>query len=239
MSSKSKLSASILKGLIKADIFEEFVIQEDRVNFEKNKQEINLVLSEPQQKAFDEIEEAFITKDVCLLHGITASGKTEIYIKQIEKYLSKGEQILYLLPEIALTTQLVSRLTKYFGNKVAVFHSKYSNNERVEVWQNVLNNSEKAAEMASRDAHYGQWFADNPRELSYYLADKAFESPEILRVAVKKSLANRLKVRNFGSAHASKWSLLPDIEYIVPKNIIKKADKFEIDQLPYLIKKHK
>ena len=140
----SKLSASILKGLIKADIFEEFVIQEDRVNFEKNKQKINLVLSVPQQKAFDEIEETFITKDVCLLHGITASGKTEIYIKQIEKYLSKGEQILYLLPEIALTTQLVSRLTKYFGNKVAVFHSKYSNNERVEVWQNVLNNSEKA-----------------------------------------------------------------------------------------------
>lgn len=140
----SKLSASILKGLIKADIFEEFVIQEDRVNFEKNKQKINLVLSEPQQKAFDEIEETFITKDVCLLHGITASGKTEIYIKQIEKYLSRGEQILYLLPEIALTTQLVSRLTKYFGNKVAVFHSKYSNNERVEVWQNVLNNSEKA-----------------------------------------------------------------------------------------------
>src|SRR5690606_19003916 len=83
-------------------------------------------------------------KDVCLLHGVTSSGKTEIYTKLIEDYIKEGKQVLYLLPEIALTTQLVSRLTEYFGNKVAVFHSKYSNNERVEVWQNVLQNSEKA-----------------------------------------------------------------------------------------------
>ena len=140
----SSISSSVLKGLISADVFEEYVIQEDRINFDKNKEETNLQLSQPQQKAFDEIENEFLIKEVCLLHGITASGKTEIYVKQIEKYLSQGKQVLYLLPEIALTTQLVSRLTKYFGNKVAVFHSKYSNNERVEVWQNVLNNSETA-----------------------------------------------------------------------------------------------
>ena len=140
----SSISSSVLKGLISAGIFEEYVVQEDRINFGKNKEETNLQLSQPQQIAFDEIENEFLTKEVCLLHGITASGKTEIYIKQIEKYLSQGKQVLYLLPEIALTTQLVSRLTKYFGNKVSVFHSKYSNNERVEVWQNVLNNSENA-----------------------------------------------------------------------------------------------
>jgi primosomal protein N' (replication factor Y) (superfamily II helicase) len=140
----ASISASVLKRLVDKSIFEEYVIQEDRVNFEKNKEETKLQLSETQQKAFNEIERSFLSKEVCLLHGITASGKTEIYIKQIENYLYKGKQVLYLLPEIALTTQLVSRLTKYFGNKVAVFHSKYSNNERVEVWQNVLNNSENA-----------------------------------------------------------------------------------------------
>ena len=138
------VTSTILKRLVENSIFEEYVIQEDRVNFEKNKLTTNLQLSEPQQIAFDEIEEVFRTKSVCLLHGITASGKTEIYIKQIENYLALGKQVLYLLPEIALTTQLVARLTQYFGNKVAVFHSKYSNNERVEVWRNVLNNSENA-----------------------------------------------------------------------------------------------
>lgn len=140
----ASISVNVLKGLINKSIFEEYYVQEDRVNFEKNKEDNILVLSQIQQKVFDEITIQFSEKEVCLLHGITASGKTEIYIKQIEKFLADGKQVLYLLPEIALTTQLVSRLAKYFGNKVAVFHSKYSNNERVEVWQNVLNHSENA-----------------------------------------------------------------------------------------------
>lgn len=137
-------SLSIVKALVEKNIFEEYHIQEDRVNFDKNKTENQLHLSQAQQTAFDEIEKSFAEKEVCLLHGVTSSGKTEIYTKLIEHYIKEGKQVLYLLPEIALTTQLVSRLTQYFGNKVAVFHSKYSNNERVEVWQNVLQNSEKA-----------------------------------------------------------------------------------------------
>ena len=140
----SNSSTAIVKGLIDKQIFEEYFVQEDRVNFEKNKENNNLSLSEAQQIAFDEIEKSFLEKEVCLLHGVTSSGKTEIYTKLIEKYLDKEKQVLYLLPEIALTTQLVSRLTKHFGNKVAVFHSKYSNNERIEVWNQVLNASEKA-----------------------------------------------------------------------------------------------
>ncbi len=79
-----------------------------------------------------------------LLHGVTSSGKTEIYVKLIENVLKQKKQVLYLLPEIALTTQLVTRLQNYFGEQVAVFHSKYSNNERVEVWNQVLSNSPKA-----------------------------------------------------------------------------------------------
>ena len=137
-------SAAIVKALVKKQIFVEYFIPEDRVNFDKNKVDNELVLSEAQQEAFDKIDISFIEKEVCLLHGVTSSGKTEIYTKLIENYIAQGKQVLYLLPEIALTTQLVWRLTKHFGNKVSVFHSKYSNNERVEVWNNVIQNSETA-----------------------------------------------------------------------------------------------
>ena len=140
----SNTSSAVIKALIDKFILEEYYIQEDRVNFDKNKKDTNLVLSDAQNFAFEEIKTSFETKEVSLLHGVTSSGKTEIYTKLIEEYIAQGKQVLYLLPEIALTTQLVSRLTKHFGNQVAVFHSKYSNNERVEVWNQVLENSEKA-----------------------------------------------------------------------------------------------
>lgn len=140
----ANISAAVIKALVDKGVFETYYIQEDRVNFAQNQKENQLALSEAQQKTHDEIVNTFAGKDVCLLHGVTSSGKTEIYTKLIEHYIAQGKQVLYLLPEIALTTQLVSRLTKHFGNKVAVFHSKYSNNERVEVWQNVLQQSEKA-----------------------------------------------------------------------------------------------
>ncbi len=140
----SQSNASVIKSLIEKSIFEEYYIQEDRVNYTGKIKETTLLLSAAQQKAFSEIETHFESKEVCLMHGVTSSGKTEIYIKLIEKYLLQEKQILYLLPEIALTTQLVSRLRDYFGNKVAVFHSKYNNNERVEVWKQVLENSVKA-----------------------------------------------------------------------------------------------
>ncbi|MDR6968016.1 primosomal protein N' (replication factor Y) [Flavobacterium arsenatis] len=140
----SGATSTVIKTLVDKEIFEEYHIQTDRVNFDENQKEKNLILSKAQQTAFDQIISSFETKEVTLLHGVTSSGKTEIYIKLIESYLKEGKQILYLLPEIALTTQLVSRLTAYFGNKVAVFHSKYSNNERVEVWNQLLQNSEKA-----------------------------------------------------------------------------------------------
>lgn len=140
----AQTTSTVIKALIDKNIFEEYYIQEDRVNFEGNKLENNLILSEAQQIAFDETKVSFQSKEVSLLHGVTSSGKTEIYTKLIEEFIAQGKQVLYLLPEIALTTQLVSRLTAHFGNQVAVFHSKYSNNERVEVWNQVLENSDKA-----------------------------------------------------------------------------------------------
>jgi primosomal protein N' (replication factor Y) len=137
-------TSAVVKALIDKEIFEEYYIQVDRVNFSGKTKEEQLQLSEAQQIAFEAIKGDFIEKEVCLLHGVTSSGKTEIYIKLISDYLTTGKQILYLLPEIALTTQLVGRLRDYFGNKVAIFHSKYSNNERVEVWRQVLAASSKA-----------------------------------------------------------------------------------------------
>ncbi len=135
---------SIVKALIEKEILEEYFIQEDRINFSGNAQEAALQLSVAQQQAYDQIKECFESKEVCLLHGLTSSGKTEIYIKLIEEQIAIGKQVVYLLPEIALTTQLVGRLRAYFGDKVGVYHSKYSNNERVELWKQVLEHSSKA-----------------------------------------------------------------------------------------------
>ena len=137
-------TSAIVKALIDKEIFEEYYLQEDRENYKGKSSENQLNLSVTQQTAFEAIQENLKLKEVCLLHGVTSSGKTEIYTKLIEEYIATGKQVLYLLPEIALTTQLVGRLRAHFGNKVAVFHSKYSNNERVEVWNQVLENSEKA-----------------------------------------------------------------------------------------------
>jgi len=141
---KAQSSNAVIKALVDKEILEEYFVQEDRINFAGKAREDELHLSPEQQQAFESIKENFEQKSVCLLHGITSSGKTEIYIKLIEEYLATGKQVLYLLPEIVLTAQLVSRIRTHFGNKVAVFHSRYNNNERVEVWNQVLSNAEKA-----------------------------------------------------------------------------------------------
>lgn len=139
----SNTTTSVLKSLVDKDIFIEYHLNQDRVVFEEE-EDLKINLSLAQNTALQSIESNFINHDVNLLHGVTASGKTEVYIKLIEKYIENDKQVLFLLPEIALTTQLVQRLTAYFGNQVAVFHSKYTNNERVEVWNQVLESSEKA-----------------------------------------------------------------------------------------------
>lgn len=95
-------------------------------------------LSEVQSKALREIYAQFLQHSIVLLHGVTSSGKTELYIHLIEKVLAEGKQVLYLVPEIALTTQLTSRLRKVFGERLGVYHSRFSDNERVEIWNNVL-----------------------------------------------------------------------------------------------------
>ena len=144
LSNESETSSAIIKTLIDKGILEEFQIQTDRIQYSGEENEDSKQLNTYQETALSEIIESFESHSITLLHGVTSSGKTEIYVKLIEDVISKGKQVLYLLPEIALTTQLVSRLQDYFGEKVAVFHSRYSSHERVEVWNNVLHNLPKA-----------------------------------------------------------------------------------------------
>ena len=138
-------SVAVIKALIVKGILEEYYIQTDRVVYSAQDEPQNLKsLNEFQLQALNSIYSSFEENKVTLLHGVTSSGKTEVYVQLLENCLQEGEQALYLLPEIALTTQLISRLQEYFGEKISVYHSKYSMNERVEVWNNVLHKKEKA-----------------------------------------------------------------------------------------------
>lgn len=144
LTKKSDTSSAVIKSLVEKEILEEYFIKKDRVEYSGDEASDIKTLNEAQQVAFSEIKESFKTKDVTLLHGVTSSGKTEIYVRLISEILKTGKQVLYMLPEIALTTQLIARLQHYFGSKVSVYHSKYSVNERVEVWNNVLHSKPKA-----------------------------------------------------------------------------------------------
>lgn len=141
---KSKATSTQIKGLIDKEILEDYFLKVDRVSFDNEEIKASKELNEYQSKTLNEIIKSFKNKNITLLKGVTSSGKTEIYVKLIEDALSLDKQVLYLVPEIALTSQLVNRLKQYFKNQISVYHSRYSNNERVEVWQHVLNGSEKA-----------------------------------------------------------------------------------------------
>jgi primosomal protein N' (replication factor Y) (superfamily II helicase) len=132
------ISESSLNTLIKSNVFEEFEVIVPRYEIENRTDAPIILLSEEQERAQKEIFHQFETHSAVLLHGITGSGKTEIYINLIKKALESEAQVLYLLPEIALTTQIVNRLQKVFGSTMGVYHSKFSDAERVEVWNGIL-----------------------------------------------------------------------------------------------------
>ena len=144
LKTKSNATSTQIKALIDKNIFEEYFFQTDRIQFDASETSASKSLNEFQESALQEIDTSFETYDISLLHGVTSSGKTEIYVKKIEAIIAAGKQVLYLVPEIALTSQLVQRLEHYFGNQIAVYHSRYSQNERLEVWNHVLNDSESA-----------------------------------------------------------------------------------------------
>lgn len=133
-----KLSPSALSSMVSKNVFVEEEREVSRLKDYDGDLELYHELSEFQQNAYDEIQSQFCTKNTVLLYGVTGSGKTEIYIKLIDQYFSKGKQVLYLLPEIVLTSQIIRRLQKVFGNKVGIYHSKVSEFERAEIWKNLV-----------------------------------------------------------------------------------------------------
>lgn len=128
---------AVIKGLVKKEIFIETELETSRLLFD-NKEKSNKTLNGFQIQAVKEIEHQFESKQTVLLHGVTGSGKTEIYSDLIDKTIAQGKQVLYLVPEIALTTQLINRIRAVFGNSVGIYHSKFSENERVEIWNSIL-----------------------------------------------------------------------------------------------------
>ncbi len=137
----SGISSAVLKGLIDKEIFISEIREESRLKIDDIELDEDFQLSNNQTQALTEIKNHFIDKNIALLHGVTSSGKTLIYIRLIEDCIANGQQALLMLPEIGLTTQLINRLRKYFGNKIGIYHSKFSDNERVEVWNQVASNN--------------------------------------------------------------------------------------------------
>lgn len=132
-----------------------------------------------QASALDKIHKSWLDKDVTLLHGVTSSGKTELYIHLIDYVLRQGRQVLYLVPEIALTTQLTTRLQRVFGDKVLIYHSKFSDNERVEIWQRLLDDGSPCVVIGARSSVFlpfgslGLVIVDEEHESAYKQQDPA------------------------------------------------------------------
>ena len=171
---KTGSTSAVLRTLITRGLLEEQSLREDRLLYDFKKRDQERALSDAQQKALNEITSSFDNKSVVLFQGVTGSGKTEVYIELIAQAIANGKQVLYLLPEISLTPQIVQRLQECFGTEVTVYHSKFSVHERTEVWNNILENNAKAKIIVgTRSAlflpfhHLGLVIVDEEHELSY------------------------------------------------------------------------
>jgi primosomal protein N' (replication factor Y) len=176
---ESGAGESSIKSLIEKDIL--FAVEKNvsRLHFEDDIDAVtNFELNEQQAEVLESIRGQLQEKDVTLLHGVTSSGKTQIYIRLIEEMMREGRQVLYLLPEIALTTHIIERLRIYFGADIGVYHSRFNDNERVEVWQKVLSNDYKVI-LGARSSLFlpfndlGLIIVDEEHETSYKQFDPA------------------------------------------------------------------
>ena len=167
---KSGASEAQFKGLIEKGVLLLEKKNVDRLNFAPKDINVHFDLSPAQDEAYNQILENFKQKQVCLLHGITSSGKTHIYIKLIEQFIRKGQQVLYLLPEIALTSQIIRRLQKHFGGYIGIYHSKFSQNERVEIW-NKIRSGEMKIVLGARSALFLPF-----KNLEFIICDEEHDS---------------------------------------------------------------
>lgn len=176
---QTHVSPSIINGLIERGVFETYSKEIGRLDYSEVTTGEMYPLNEFQQQAMNEINRQFTEKPVVLLHGITSSGKTEIYIQLIDKVIASGKQVLYLVPEIALTTQLTNRLKRIFGKRLGVYHSRFSDAERVEIWNNVLHDKSYDVIIGVRSSVFlpfrqlGLVIVDEEHENSYKQYDPA------------------------------------------------------------------
>jgi primosomal protein N' (replication factor Y) len=175
---KAGATAAQLKGLTDKNILWVEKRSVDRIKNLPRNVDIDFEFSEAQQIASDEVTKAFEEKSVCLLHGVTGSGKTQVYVKLIEHYFTQDKQVLYLLPEIALTAQIIRRLQKHFGGNITIYHSKFNDNERIELW-NKIRTGEVKIVLGARSALFlpfkdiGLIIVDEEHDASYKQQDPA------------------------------------------------------------------
>lgn len=201
-------------------------------------------LNEAQQKAYNNIVFSFLKKNVVLLHGVTSSGKTEIYIHLIRQAIERRQQVLYLLPEIALTVQIRQRLQRVFGNRLGIYHSKYSDAERVEIWKKQLSSAPYDVILGARSAvllpftNLGLVIIDEEHETSFKQQDPAprYHARSVAIMLARKFGAKVLlgsatpSLESWNNAHTGKFGLvslmqryndirLPEIEVVDIKDL--------------------
>lgn len=175
----SGVSPAVLKAVADKGILEIYKEKINRFDVAENSSLTEVKLSPLQAGAAKEIRDSFRDHAITLLHGVTGSGKTEIYCDLIKEVLGQGNQVLYLVPEISLTTQLTDRLKKVFGNKLLIYHSKFSDSERVDIWNRLLNSNEPMVVLGVRSsvflpfARLGLIVVDEEHEASYKQYDPA------------------------------------------------------------------
>lgn len=255
---KSNASIAQLKGLIDKKILIAEKRSVNRIKALPQDTNIDFDFSDAQQLAAAEVLNVFAEKQVCLLHGVTSSGKTQIYIQLIDEYIKKGKQVLYLLPEIALTSQIIRRLQKHFGGQIAIYHSKFNPNERVEIW-NKIKTGEAKAVLGARSALFlpfnglGLIIVDEEHDASfkqqepaprYHARDAAVYYASLFNAKVLLGSATP-SIESYFNAQQNKYGLvilnerygnveLPTIELIDTKKIAQK-DKSKIALSPQLV----
>jgi primosomal protein N' (replication factor Y) len=215
-------TASSFRALEDNGILETYEVETGRLPQFKGSLIEPAALSEAQQKALDGIHESFKSKNVCLLHGVTSSGKTEVYIHLIREMLAQGKQVLYLVPEIALTTQLTDRLKKVFSKQLGVYHSRFSDMERVEIYKDLLNSTEPKVILSARSGVFlpfrnlGLVIVDEEHDSSFKQQDPAprYHARSVAVVMAKAANASVLlgtatpAIESYYNAQTGKYRLV-------------------------------
>lgn len=259
---QSGVSAAVLQALVQKGILETTVRNVDRIDRANSFIDIGFSLNEQQQQALESLRQQWKKKDVCLLRGVTGSGKTHLYIQLIAEAIEKGQQVLYLLPEIALTSQIIRRLQKHFGGAVGVYHSRFSGNERVEIWKDVASGKISIL-LGARSALFlpfqelGLIICDEEHDASYKQQDPApryqardaaiylatLHGSKVLLGSATPSLESFYLSRQgkYGYAELTQRygaGVLPSLTFIDLRTIVKE-DKTRISLSPLLLRKMK